>query len=296
MANTASVPQVITAVPNTTPAEEILAIMERDGAVVIQNFATSAQVEQMNRDFDKPVMETGPGSKKQGEEFELLKEFHGYQTTRVNNLITHSRVMREEILDMDLFHEIGRLLYEEESGDWWLMAAQLIQIGPGNKAQFIHRDLENYTAFVPMGKNAPRVTTNYMLALTDFTEANGATRVILGSHKWDDFTLSMEDRLDHSKTIPAEMKAGDALLWDGKLLHSGGANVTTNEFRRGVTIPVSPAYFTPEESFAFSVSLDIAKTLSPRVQKAIGFRSVFSKGGNGLWQHNFEELADHLGL
>ena len=287
--------QAVDAVPQDTPADEILAIMERDGAVVIKNYLTPEQVAQINRDLDVSIRQTGPGSKK-SDDHALLKEFHGHQTTRVNNLVSHSRVFREQVLEKELFHEIGRLLYEEEAGDWWLMATQLIQIGPGNKAQFLHRDLENYSAFGPMGRNAPRVTTNYMLALTDFTEANGATRVLLGSHRWDDFSLSMDDRMRHDKTIPALMNAGDALLWDGKLLHSGGANRTAGEFRRGITLPVSPAYFTPEESFAFSVSLDVARTLSPRVQKLLGFRSVFSKGGNGLWQHNFEELADHLGL
>ena len=34
-------------------------------------------------------------------------------------------------------------------------------------------------------------------------------------------------------TIAAEMDAGDALLFSGKVIHGGGANVTKNERRRG---------------------------------------------------------------
>ncbi|MFL4396757.1 phytanoyl-CoA dioxygenase family protein [Acinetobacter pittii] len=89
------------------------------------------------------------------------------------------------------------------------MATQLIQIGPGNVAQGLHRDLENFPAFISMGKEGPCVTANCMIALTDFTEENGATRVILGSHQWDNFRMLSEDRFRHEDTIPVVMKAGD---------------------------------------------------------------------------------------
>ena len=112
---------------------------------------------------------------------ELIVEFHGRQTKRLTNLVTHSKTFREEILDDDLFHDLGNVLYAAECGDWWLTTAQLIEIGPGNKAQMLHRDMAQYQPFVAMNKHAPRTITNLMLALTDFTEENGATRLIPGA-------------------------------------------------------------------------------------------------------------------
>ena len=44
--------------------------------------------------------------------------------------------------------------------------------------------------------------------------------------------------------------------------------------------------------------LDLARTLPPKVQQMIGFRSFHNSSnlGGSLWQHNYEELADHLDL
>ncbi|MDH2528294.1 phytanoyl-CoA dioxygenase family protein [Acinetobacter baumannii] len=281
--------------PADSSLNEIFSIIQDDGGVILSGFISAQEVEQLNKDFDQPVIETGPGSKKT-DDLESIKEFHGYQTTRVNNLTTHSKLFREVVLEKDIIHELGEAFFRKESGDWWLMATQLIQIGPGNKSQRLHRDLENFPAFIELGPSGPCVTANFMIALTDFTEENGATRLIPGSHKWDNFKMSPEDRLKHEDTIPALMKAGDMLIWDGKLIHSGGENKTENEYRRGIALPITPAYFTPEESYAFSIDLNVIKTLSPRVQKILGFRSVFPNTGNGLWQHNFEKLEEYLGL
>lgn len=186
----------------------------------------------------------------------------------------------------------GNVLYAAECGDWWLTTAQLIEIGPGNKAQMLHRDMAQYQPFVAMNKHAPRTITNLMLALTDFTEENGATRLIPGSQDWDDF----DDVGTPEMTIPALLKAGDAVLFGGKVVHGGGANVTADFYRRGLTIPMQASIITPEEAYPLIVPLELVRTLAPRVQKILGFRSQYPNGSPGLWQHNYADLADYLQL
>ncbi|MFX5738470.1 phytanoyl-CoA dioxygenase family protein, partial [Acinetobacter baumannii] len=83
--------------------QTIFEILKEDGAVVFEGFLNPEQVKQMNLDFDQPVIDTGPGSKK-GEGYEQIQQFHGYQTTRVNNLVTHSKTFREQVLNDDLIH------------------------------------------------------------------------------------------------------------------------------------------------------------------------------------------------
>ena len=53
---------------------------------------------------------------------------------------------------------------------------------------------------------------------------------------------------------------------------------------------------TPEEENPFIISLDTIKELSPRAQRMLGFRSQFPKTSPGLWQSDYSEIADVIGL
>jgi ectoine hydroxylase-related dioxygenase (phytanoyl-CoA dioxygenase family) len=276
-------------VPKDTPVADLLEIVNADGGLIIEGFLTQDQVRRFNEETQPALDALDAGSK---HDDELVADFHGNQTKRLTNLVTISRTFREEILEQDLIYSLGEAIFGEESGDFWLTTGQIIDIGPGNKAQILHRDLENNHFAVTMGKSGPMVMVNFLIALTDFTEENGATRIIPGSNHWDDY----EDRGTPEMTIPAEMKAGDVIFFNGKVSHGGGANRTTDERRRGLTIPLQPSFLTPEEAYPFLIDLELARTLSPRVQKILGFRSQYPKGSPGLWQNNYEEIATHLGL
>ncbi|WP_413768782.1 phytanoyl-CoA dioxygenase family protein [Rhodococcus pyridinivorans] len=276
-------------VPSTTPAADILAIVAREGGVVIEGLLSPDQVSRFNAEIDPAVAALTPGST---HENEIVQEFHGVNTKRLTNLVNHSDVFRDEIIDLDLVHELCDARFLEESGTYWMTTAQVIEIGPGNRAQILHRDLENWYPFVGMGPDGPEITLNFLIALTDFTEENGATRVIPGSHLWADF----EDRGTAEQTIPATMNAGDALFISGKTVHGGGANVTADQYRRAVSFAFNPGYLVGEEAYPFLVSRDVAATLPERVQRILGFRSQYPLGSPGLWQVDYAELADYLGL
>lgn len=99
-------------------------------------------------------------------------------------------------------------------------------------------------------------------------------------------------------TIPAEMKAGDALFISGKVLHGGGANRTSDFYRRALALAFSPGFLMPEEATPFLVPLELVRPLPKTTQQLLGFRSFHNRshGGGSLWQHNYVELAEHLGL
>lgn len=284
-----SLDTAIQRVPSTTPAADILVIVARDGGVVIEGLLSPEQVSRFNAEIDPAVAALAPGST---HENEIVQEFHGVNTKRLTNLVNRSDVFRDEIIDLDLVHELCDARFLEESGTYWMTTAQVIEIGPGNRAQMLHRDLENWYPFVGMGPAGPEITLNFLIALTDFTEENGATRVIPGSHLWSDF----EDRGSPEQTIPATMKPGDALFISGKTVHGGGANVTADQYRRAVSFAFNPGYLVGEEAYPFLVSRDVAAGLPERVQRILGFRSQYPLGSPGLWQVDYAELADYLGL
>ncbi|MFJ9824515.1 phytanoyl-CoA dioxygenase family protein [Streptomyces sp. NPDC101160] len=277
-------------IPASAPVEEILAVFREDGGVIIEGLLSPDQVERFNREIDPSMRELSAGSK---HDDEFVAEFHGKNTKRLTNLVTLSETFRNEIIEIDLVHALADAVYLEESGTYWMTTAQVIEIGPGNAAQYLHRDLENYFPFIGMGPAGPEVTINFFTALTDFTEENGATRVIPGSNHWENFA---EDRGAPEQTVPALLRAGDALFFSGKTVHGGGANVTSDNYRRALSVNFNPGYLVGEEAYPFLIDLDLAKTLSPRVQSLIGFRSQYPKGSPGLWGVDYGELADHLGL
>ncbi|WKG05499.1 phytanoyl-CoA dioxygenase family protein [Mycolicibacterium sp. HK-90] len=275
--------------PHTADIADILSIVDRDGGVILEGLLSPDQVARFNADVDSALSALAPGGTHTDE---LVQEFHGANTKRLTNLVSRSRVFREEIINHDLVHRLCDEIFLEESGTYWMTTAQAIEIGPGNRAQMLHRDLENWFPFVGMGPAGPEITLNFLIALTDFTEENGATRVIPGSNHWPDF----EDRGTPEQTVPAVMKAGDALFFSGKTAHGGGANRTTNEYRRAVSFAFNPGYLVGEEAYPFLVDRDVVTTLPPRVQRILGFRSQYPKGSPGLWMVDYRELADHLAL
>lgn len=274
--------------PGCSPGE-ILRIVREDGGVIIEGFLSPDLLHRFNSELDPALQKTTAGSTHSDD---FISSFHGNNTKRLTNLVTRSPVFRSEILDHDWIHDIAEDVFLEESGTYWMTTAQVIDIGPGNAAQPLHRDLENSPPFVGMGPSGPEAMINFLIALTDFTAENGATRVIPGSNHWPNFA----DRGDPSMTIPAEMRAGDCLFISGKTVHGGGANVTAGERRRAVALSFQPGYLTPEEAYPFIVDINVVKTMSPRAQKMIGFMSQFPKGSPGLWQVDYNEIGDFLGL
>src|SRR5258707_3618752 len=101
----------------------------------------------------------------------------------------------------------------------WLSS---LAIGRGETEQPIHADDQ----LIRLPKPHVPLVCNTMWALTDFTEANGATRLVPGTHTADRSPNFGEPH----ETIAAVMRRGSVLVWNGSLWHGGGANLT-NERR-----------------------------------------------------------------
>ncbi|MFT4571288.1 MAG: hypothetical protein ACI8TX_002500 [Hyphomicrobiaceae bacterium] len=110
------------------------------------------------------VSKHSPGSTTEG----LWTEFHGDQTKRITGLPTHSRAWAELLCD-ERYQAMGDRYLGAK--DYWLNTGQLICIGPGESEQMLHRDELNW----PAAMRDDEITVTAIFALTDFTEANGAT-------------------------------------------------------------------------------------------------------------------------
>lgn len=280
----------LTKLPYGAPVDEVMAVIRREGGVVLENALNTRQVAAINADLDDALERLRCGTVKDDE---TMKTFFGERTKRLTNLVTLSKTYREEFVDNDVTVAYVREMFAGVSESVWLNAEQAIEIHPGEKAQVLHRDMGNYPVFFRFGKDGPEVMVNFLVALMDVTEEIGATRVIPGSHQWN-----FDEPFSQEMTIPAEMKAGSAFFYSGKLVHGGGANRSTDRKRRVIATAFNPGFLVPEEAYPFVVPMELARTMSPRLQQMIGFRSFHQRElrGGSLWQHNYEELALHLGL
>jgi ectoine hydroxylase-related dioxygenase (phytanoyl-CoA dioxygenase family) len=137
-----------------------------------------------------------------------------------------------------------------------------IAIDPGETAQPIHADDQ----LIPLAKPHVPTVCNTMWALTDFTEANGATRVIPGSHRRDhnpDYGAPYD-------SVAAEMPKGSVLVWHGSLWHGGGAN-TTEERRTGIAMNYCAGFIRQQENQQLGIPREVAATFSPRLRQLCGY-------------------------
>jgi ectoine hydroxylase-related dioxygenase (phytanoyl-CoA dioxygenase family) len=198
--------------------------------------------------------------------------FEGVHTVRLYNLLA-----RAEVFGRVPVHP-GVLPIAERVLDPGLLISSLssIAIGPGEAAQPIHADDQ----VIPLPKPHPATVCNTMWALTDFTEANGATRLVPGSHLAD----ASPDLFAAYDSVPAEMPRGSVLVWHGSLWHGGGAN-TTGATRVGIAMNYCAGWIRQQENQQLGLDPGLVRTFPHRLQQLVGYGLY-----NGLIGHIDKEL------
>jgi hypothetical protein len=245
--------------PADTTPEAISDALGRDGAVIVDRLAPAALLDRMAEELAPSLTATPTGP----------DDFSGRNTRRTGALIARSPASRELVMHPLILATAGRFL--EHATNFQLHLTQAIAIGPDSPAQPIHRDQWAFDFFrFPAGYE---VQCNTIWALTDFTEENGATRVVVGSNH-------AEDRLSFqpSETVPAEMERGSVLVYSGSVYHGGGAN-RTGETRVGINITYALAWLRQEENQYLSVPREVAATLPVDLLRLMGYaRGAYALG------------------
>ncbi len=254
-------------VPGTVAPTDLCALLERDGAVVVAGMLTPALLDGLNRDLDRVAAATAPGVRHPTEED--MVAFYGQATIRADGLPGKSEAFVEAMLSPLLCGVADHFLLPH-CDDYLLNTGQLIEIRPGESDQRLHRD-EGVWRHVPAPK--PELEIEALFALSDFTAANGATRVAPGSHRW---SAAREPKPD--EIVQAEIKAGSALVYLGSTIHGGGANRTADEHRRGMFLGYVLGWLRTEENMFLSVPLEKVRAMPRRVQELLGYKAVRAMG------------------
>jgi ectoine hydroxylase-related dioxygenase (phytanoyl-CoA dioxygenase family) len=190
----------------------------------------------------------------------LVQDFHGRNTVRYFDLLNAAPIFQAIPVAEKVLGVVRAVL----GRDCLLGTYGSVSIGPGEKAQMIHADDSLYK----IDRAHPTFYVNVILALSEFTEANGGTRLVPGSHLWDHYpaTPPVYD------TIAAEMPKGGALFTLGSIYHGGGAN-RSEGVRHGMTVAYVAGWIRPQENFLAAVAQEKAADFDPELQALIGWRT-----------------------
>ncbi len=230
---------------------EICAVLDRDGALIIDDAMAPGLLDRLRVEI-LPYVEATPVG---------MDEFTGRHTTRTGALAARSAACRDLITDTRLMGACDIFL-KPFCDRYQLHLTQLIRIKDGQGRQPLHRDRLAWGGFL-RGDIEPQLNTIW--AVTDFVEANGATCVVPGSHRWDEGREATSDDICF-----AEMRAGSVLVYSGSVIHAGGANRSGAD-RMGLNITYCLGWLRQEENQYLSCPPEIARAFSAELQQLLGY-------------------------
>lgn len=258
--------QLTTLAPSAS-LDEVIQIIERDGGVIIADFLDCSLLAQLQAELDVALGESAFGHE---------DGFVGTSTRRASRLFARSKVM-VDVVRHPLFLGAARAILQKPVDVWFgeertsitpmiqIGMTQAIQIHPGQGKQPLHRDDTVFLWRHPEFGREARL--QLMLAVSDFTEANGATKVIPGSHRWDDERCPTQ-----AETVQAVMAAGSAALFVGSLYHGAGMN-NSDKPRTGMTMSLDLGSLRQEENQYLSVPVSTVKQLPEDIQRLLGWET-----------------------
>ena len=254
----------------TATADDIGSSIDEAGYAVVENMMTPDQLDALRAELAPHFAATKTGE----------TDFLGGRTKRFNNLFMRAPTTQKMVLHPLLLGAADHILLPW-CARYHVTYTGVMHLMPGETAQALHRD----AFFYPFRNPGPVTQQGSLWAVTDFTAANGATRVVPGSHRWDE---ERQPRAD--EVVAAEMPAGSVIIYAHNVIHGGGAN-TTEAPRTAVALNFSLGWLRQQENQFLTLPPEKAKDLPDQLQRLIGydFGAPFMGTVNGQNPHKLLE-------
>ena len=235
--------------------------LDDNGYFIVENILDKAQCQKI-KETVMPLFQHESGR----------NNFEGYKTQRLYATFEKTLVCND-LVDHPLVLNVLDNIFKP---NYLLSQLQVINILPGEEQQPLHHD----DGFYDVPRPRKPLGAASIFAIDDFTEENGATVIIPGSHKWaDERPTPMSD----SNQVPVVMPAGSMLFFTGTLWHGGGANLSQDS-RLCVTAQYCDSWLRQQENYSLSISRETVKKCSEHIQRMLGYsiHAPFVGFANGM--------------
>ncbi len=233
------------------PVEDVdrcMDAIERDGYIIIENLISPELVAEIKEDLI-PRFSYDSGR----------NNFEGFKTQRLYAFFEKSLICNPLVEHPLILGCLDRVF----EPNYLLSQLQAINILPGEEQQPLHHD----DLFYRVPRPRPALGAATIWAIDEFTQQNGATVVIPGSHLWDDRQPTEDDR---KNLEPVVMPAGSVVLFLGTLWHAGGAN-RSDAARLCVSAQYCAPWCRTQENYSLSLSRETVKKCSEHIQRMLGY-------------------------
>ena len=269
----------------TGSVQDVVVALKESGAVIAEGLLDRDTVARFNTELDPLLSED-----KLDREFlnPALAWFFGKHTRHITSLAAKSRVFATEVIGHPILLGVCDAILGPSCARYQLNLGHILDRGPGAEAQFLHRD---ELVWVHMPRPHPELQVASVIALVEFTEENGATRVVPGSHRWP-----LERKPEEHEFVVAAMPAGSAVIYLGSTIHGGGPNTTRDQWRRGMHLSYVLGWLRTEENHYLGTPPEIARTLPRTTQELLGYAAhdALAQAGGYLGALDLRDPVDLL--
>ena len=256
-------------------SESIVEALQQDGAAIISKQVPDNLADRVMTELRESFDEIGRYDE---------SDFNGYKTLRVSSILAISPSSAELVAHQRVI-DVADAILLKHCATYQIGSLTGVEILPDETDQWLHTDDSIYPIKIP----GIELQISALWALNDFTEANGATRLILGSHQQDAtqrYYETLEDfrrlnpSVDDDRIVQANMPKGSLLLYLGKTLHGGCAN-HSNSARMALVNTYSLGWLRQEENQYLNVPREQAEKYSETIRNLMGYKP---HGGLGTYQ------------
>jgi hypothetical protein len=126
----------------------------------------------------------------------------------------------------------------------------------------VHRDLRSFSGSLPL-------MAQLLVMLDDFTDENGATYLLSGSHRMPE---QPHDDVFFRDAIRAIGSAGSIVVFNSNLWHAAGPNRSPGP-RRALTLAFTKPFVKPQLDYPRALGYERGASLSPVLRQVLGYNA-----------------------